>query len=227
MASDSFTGTNDVALTTHDSNWVHTTDDDYGKIYGNGVGYGAWSEGSYRYTGSNGDTSQVVVKGGYGARIGPCVRMTSGNQGYRVNFTDLSGANWTFIKLYKNGSWIAHIASGSWASASDYTLRLVASGTSSPVTLTAYVNGSSVGNTNDSSSPYTSGLSGLRLVGEADNDVTLGDDWTDGASAASGNPWYYYAQQLRSLKDKWRGLLQIPSLEEVKLYGHRGGKVNV
>lgn len=38
-------------------------------------------------------------------------------------------------------------------------------------------------------------------------------------SGASGNPWYYYAQQLRSLKDKWRGLLTIPSLEEVKLYG--------
>lgn len=40
-----------------------------------------------------------------------------------------------------------------------------------------------------------------------------------GEAEASGNPWYYYAQQLRSLKDKWRGLLQIPSLEEVKLYG--------
>lgn len=39
------------------------------------------------------------------------------------------------------------------------------------------------------------------------------------SAAASGNPWYYYAQQLRSLKDKWRGLLTIPSLAEVKLYG--------
>jgi len=41
------------------------------------------------------------------------------------------------------------------------------------------------------------------------------------SATASGNPWYYYAQQLRSLKDKWRGLLQIPSLEEVRLYGGR------
>lgn len=39
------------------------------------------------------------------------------------------------------------------------------------------------------------------------------------AAAPSGNPWYYYAQQLRALKDTWRGLLQVPSLEEVKLYG--------
>lgn len=39
------------------------------------------------------------------------------------------------------------------------------------------------------------------------------------AASSSGNPWYYYAQQLRSLKDKWRRLMQIPSLEEVKLYG--------
>lgn len=41
----------------------------------------------------------------------------------------------------------------------------------------------------------------------------------NGTAAASGNPWWYYAQQLRSLKDKWRGLLTTPSLEEVRLYG--------
>lgn len=219
MASDSFTGSNGVALPTHDSNWVLTGTDDYGIIYGNGVGISIWSESLYRYTGSNGNTSQIIVKGGFGDRVGPCVRMGASAYGYCLHFTDVSGSNWTRISLYKNAGWFAYIASGTWAVASEYTIRLVASGTSSPVTLTAYVNGSSVGSTEDSSSPITSGLSGLWVTGGADNAVTLGDDWTDGDSAPSGNPWYYYAQQLRSLKDKWKGLLTIPSLEEVKLYG--------
>lgn len=218
MASDSFTNSNNVALTTHNANWSLVTDDDFGIIYGNGVGYSQWSAGSYSYSGSNGDSSQVVVKGGFGNRIAPCVRMGSSTSGYGVTFSSMSGSNWTAIFLLKDGSWNADIASGTWATDSDHTVRIVASGTSSPVTLTAYVNGVSVGSAIDSSSPYTSGLSGLLLIGGADNNVTLGDDWTDGASL-SGNPWWYYSQQLHSLKDKWRGLMQIPSLEEVKLYG--------
>lgn len=51
------------------------------------------------------------------------------------------------------------------------------------------------------------------------NPMIAGGIALKGVSSSSGNPWYYYAQQLRSLKDKWRGLLTIPSLAEVKLYG--------
>lgn len=68
------------------------------------------------------------------------------------------------------------------------------------------------------------GASGTYYGGCTQTNATLSQSivmvaYRPATGGASGNPWYYYAQQLRSLKDKLRGLLQIPSLEEVKLYG--------
>jgi hypothetical protein len=40
----------------------------------------------------------------------------------------------------------------------------------------------------DSSSPYTSGESGIFLEGSGSNDYAFGDDWTDGAAGTSAVP---------------------------------------
>ena len=69
-------------------------------------------------------------------------------------------------------------------------MRIVASGTSSPVTVNVYVDESLVINSwSDSSSPYTTGLSGIHLIGDGSNDHAFGDDWTDGdTGGASSTP---------------------------------------
>jgi len=189
MASDSFTGSNDTPLATHDSNWDFVVGYDAARIYDNGVSYDAWNEAGFRYTGSNGNTSQIVVKPNSGEKCAPAVRMGETTLGYTAHFSSLSGGNYTYLSLYKNGSWQTW-KSGTWSASADHTVRIVASGTSSPVTVNVYVDESLVINSwSDSSSPYTTGLSGIHIIGDGSNDHAFGDDWTDGdTGGASSTP---------------------------------------
>ena len=184
MASDSFTGTNGTALTTHDANWSLCADDDFGRIYGNGVSYGAWSEGCYRYAGSNGNESIITLKAGANsgsaAKVGPAVRMGSTTSGYHLLLGSISGSNYTYLHVRKNRNWLSRF-SGTWSINSDHVVRIVASGTGSTVTINCYVDGIFVGSCDDSSTPYISGLSGIYLMGDGSNDYAFGDDWSDGA----------------------------------------------
>lgn len=211
MASDSFTDTNDTALTTHDSNWSFVAGDDYGRIYGNGVSYGVWSEAVYRYTGSNGNESILTIKAGANngssAKAAPSVRVGASTTGYHLLLGSISGGNYTYCHFYKDRNWQYQIA-GTWSTSSDHTVRIVASGTSSPVTVTAYVDGSSVGSWEDSSSPYTSGYSGLYLTGDGSNDYAFGDDWSDGATAASVMPHRRIYMLLRLCLSSFLSLLR-------------------
>lgn len=181
MATDSFTGSNGTSLQTHDSNWTYVgAGSDSGRIYDNGASLNAWDSSAYRYTGSNGNISQVVAltNSGVATKIEPAVRMqSSGDQGYSINLS-ITGGIYSNCNIYKDGSWQAS-AGGSWSLASSHTLRIEAETVGSNVAVFAYVDGVFVASWIDTSSPYTSGLSGIRLGGDGSNNNAFGDDWTD------------------------------------------------
>jgi len=185
--SDSFTGTDDTLLATHDSNWVNanSTYTVAGfELYSNTVRpVGSYDTAGARYNISTSDISQAVYKGG---RSGDqttsyaAVRMNGTSLGYSCIFSGASGGNWTIVDVQKDGNWVAQaITGGTWAQSADHTMRVRASGTGGTVTVYCSVDGGSEGSYADSTAPYTTGLPGL--VGYADGTMINAtfDDWTD------------------------------------------------
>lgn len=109
------------------------------------------------------------------------------------------------------------------STSSDLVIKLNANYSTTPGTSTGWTSQQTHSNNNVGSrlsSCNSPGSSSTVCDGENENYGSLiAVSIPEGTGGSSGNPWYYYAQHLRSLKDKWRGLLQIPSLEEVKRYG--------
>jgi hypothetical protein len=187
MATDSFTNSNSTALSTHNDAWVHVVGTDSGRIYNNGVSFGAWATSTYLRDDSTSDESQIVLlsgEPGTAGKVRPAVRVSSGIAGYAIALS-ATGDNWTTLNLYKNNTWQQHNNAISYAKANNHTLRIVASGTSSPVTITCYVDGNLELTWQDSSSPYTSGNPGIYILGNGGNNYAFGDDWTDNAAAAT------------------------------------------
>lgn len=200
MASDNFTDTNGTHLLDHTASitWtavISSKPDNY-TINNNSVRGAAWASANSFASTSTVDSSQVTVLANNPAGVvRPSVRMSSNNAGYMAYFTSLSGGNFTRIEVYKNNAWFARYDSVSYSQASDHTLKITASGTST-VTLEVFVDGSSLGTKTDSSSPIESGYSGFSIsmatVGTAQD---LLDDWTDGAAgggSALPNFMYHY-----------------------------------
>jgi hypothetical protein len=192
MASDSFTGADGTVLSTHDANWSKVSGADL-KIYSNQLSHAGWAgAGAYRRTDSAEDKSEVkIVATSEDVDKGPCVRMGASSHGYRAFFTTPSGGNWTRIAVSDDVGFFAYVGTTfTYAQASDWYMRIEASGTS-PVTLKVYV-GSTAGPTSqagtdatDSDTPITSGNPGLYIPDSGTTENVYLDDWTDGASGGS------------------------------------------
>jgi len=191
---DTFTDTDGTLITAHTSvtTWsfvegFQTTD---GVISNNAAASHAYRSMSYASTSSE-DSSQIILQAnltmsGYGS---PCVRMdvSSGARGYCISFSAISGSDWSGIDINKNGSYISGLGPVVVPTNQSHTLKITASGTN-PVVITAYVDGSLIGTYNDSSSPLSTGKSGIFLFNNSGSDTVVLDDWTDGVSAPPSSP---------------------------------------
>ena len=186
MASDNFTGADDTALETHDSNWTSinaTYPVSNLEIISNTVRHEAtWQLSGAYYNGSSVDSSQIVFKAGTNGSPARnvSVRAGSNQRGYSASLGTISSGNYTFFNISKNGAWLATLeTSGAWSVTADHTVKITASG-SSTVTIEGFVDGSSEGTTSDSSSPIGAGHPGF-WTGELGT-IAEGvyDDWTDG-----------------------------------------------
>ena len=195
MASDNFTGADDTALETHDSNWTSinaTYPVSNLEIISNTVRHEAiWQLSGAYYNGSSVDSSQIVFKAGTNGSQSRNVSVRAGSdqRGYSASLTTISSGNYTYFNISKNGAWLATLeTSGAWSVTADHTVKITASG-SSTVTIEGFVDGSSEGTTSDSSSPIGAGHPGF-WTGELGT-IAEGvyDDWTDGAAGgASSTP---------------------------------------
>lgn len=190
-ASDSCTDADGTALATHDANWTQVNST-YAvanlKIASNKCTTTSnFAQGSAYYNASSVDTSQIVMKAATSAISGAkfvAVRMGSSQFGYSAAFATASGGNWTVMVIRKNNSFYTSI-SGSWAMASDHTVKITVSGTST-VTINVTVDGTDIGSiSSDSSSPIGSGHPGFYETGGGTAGDQDYDDWTDGASGAA------------------------------------------
>jgi hypothetical protein len=184
--SDTFTGVDGTALTTHNSNWSDTgwaSGIVEMKIYNNMLRETEYRNSAAYRNDSNSDISIVkVVATGTGSvslRKGVIVRAGAGQVGYECSLSNRNGSNWTILDIYKNGSYLNQVAI-SIPQTSDHILKLVASGTG-PVNLKGYVDGTLYININDSSSPISSGHPGV-VVYSTSNSLSSDnylDDWRD------------------------------------------------
>lgn len=180
-ASDDFTGTDNTALATHNSNWgdLNTKLVANCKLSGNALvpstTYGLCGA---LYTTSTSDVSEAVFVAQ--AASGPSkrvhVRAGASSFGYDASLGAVSGVNTTQVLISKNN---VNLDGCSYTIAwnTDRTIRLVASGTS-PVTLTVFVNGSQVCQKIDSTSPIASGNPGISIIGNGVNTDNKVDTWT-------------------------------------------------
>lgn len=181
--SDSFTGTDDTPLATHDSNWVNANST-YTvanlEIISNTVRpTGVWNTAGARYTGG-GDISQIVYKGGRsgdGSIAYAAVRMNGTTLGYGCYLDGASGGNWTGLNIQKNGNWMENLTTGTWSQSADHTIRVRASGTS-PVTIYCSIDGGAEYSVTDSTSPYTTGLPGFVAYPDGTMANAVFDDWS-------------------------------------------------
>jgi len=200
MASDSFTNTNNTALGSHtvQNTWAKARGnaDSEVYIYGNLLRVAAYRENHYWYSESTVDSSQVVVKpnASNSIKAGPAVRIQGGGVGgYHANLGNHSGGYATRISIEKNASWLGG-APVSADNTVDHTIKITASGTGATVTIKVYLDGELVKTLDDSSSPYTSGNSGVFLSNATTPAIDMLDDWTDGV-AVGVKPYVIYAQQ--------------------------------
>ena len=186
--SDTFTDSDDTLLATHNSNWV-----DIGSPYvasqceviSNAIRVVSdYPHCGVMYNTSSSDVSQIVVKAYTDQTVekGPCVRAGNGAgdqlMGYCAYLLNASGGNWTEATIYKSGSYLGAFTALSYAQASDHTLKLTASGTST-VTLELFVDGASLGTKTDATSPHTSGKPAFRTRGNVVASQSDVDSWQD------------------------------------------------
>lgn len=188
MASDSFTGADNTALATHDSNWINYNSTfvvSSLKLSSNTcVTTGVWATAGARYFSSTRDEIQIVRKAGSTAEMGIGIRLAgdSGLDGYTVRIVVSSG-NLSSFGVYRNNVWQHTFTFGStFAASSDHTLRLWATGTS-PLTLHFSIDGIEATSTYTDNNPIAAGNPGFRLGGDGTSPVLALDDWSDGASA--------------------------------------------
>jgi len=187
MASDNFTDSNGTGLEVHDSNWtsidsVYNVEDF--EINSNIVEHeGNWDSAGCYYDGSSEDESEAVSKAHVVTSKHIAVRAETSQRGYSCQIGLASGGNWDNCYLNKNSAWLATLETdGNWSQASDHTLKVTASGTTT-VTVEGFVDDVSQGTTEDSSSPLGSGHPGF-WNSEMQSPTNSGwDDWTDGAAA--------------------------------------------
>ena len=193
MASDSFTNSDGTGLEVHDSNWtsISTTYnvEDF-EINSNIVEHdGNWDFAGCYYDGSSEDESEAVDKAhDFSGSKNITVRAGADQRGYSCSIGGADGGNWTDCYINKNGAWLATLeVDGTWSQASDHTIKVTASGTTT-VTIEGFVDDVSQGTTEDSSSPIGSGHPGF-WNGQQQSPVDSGwDDWNDGAV---GGTTYY------------------------------------
>lgn len=181
--SDSFTGTANTLLATHDSHWAGNSAGNC-KLSGSST---VWTSTSYltcgaSYTASTSDTSQVVVSGftggtsptskGVTLRVDPAFTVS-----YWLYLGTPSGGNWTRCAIFKTG--VSKVTTTvSFSQSVDHTIKAVASGTN-PVVLTLYVDGSSACTYTDSSSPLSAGYPGIVVAGNGTNANNTLSAWQD------------------------------------------------
>lgn len=189
-ASDSFTNTTGTALDTHDSNWDDLTGTypvSNCSIQGNTVQSTAWGNCGAIYSASSSDTSQIVFGPFTDIQVkkGPCVRAGSGSHGYCVHVFDASGGNWHNCFISKNDAEWQYCGAMSYSQASNHTLKIVASGTST-TNIKVYIDETLEFDGDDASSPITSGKPGFRIYPNGTIADTALDDWTDGSGGGGG-----------------------------------------
>jgi hypothetical protein len=173
---ETFTNTNGVALTTHNSNWTLLNGDfaiNTNAVYSNTAAtdtMAQWTAASFNNNQFSELTITAVTSGGY---IGVAVRTQNGAQSGYGAYCDSSEIN---IIEWNAGTPTEHY-SGSSCSVND-DLRLEISGT----TITLKINNSTVTTVTDST--YSSGRPGL--VGNNNSTGTRGDTWNAGSVSAGG-----------------------------------------
>lgn len=182
---DSFTGTDGTALATHDSSWAAMSSAGVSSavISGNAVTIsGVYNDIRARYTTSTADVSQVTSKAfsntASNTRKTVHVRSGATTDGYSFFLDTLSGGNFTGLEFDKGASYLGSCGGLSIPAGSDHVLKITASGTNT-VTLTAYVNGTQVCQTTDSSSTITSGNPGFGVLGNGVAGNNFIDTWSD------------------------------------------------
>jgi hypothetical protein len=186
MATDNFTDSDGVGLEVHDSNW-NSVDATYTvenlEINNNVAEHeGTWDHSGAWYDASSEDSSQILAIAHDHAGKNVSVRMNTNIRGYSLYMGGASGGNWTNVNVGKNGAWLAQLDTGTWSQASNWTLKVTATGTST-VTIEGFVNDSSMGTTEDSSSPLSAGHPGFFQTETNTVANARWDDWTDGAAA--------------------------------------------
>lgn len=150
-----------------------------------------WKTSDYTF---NADQSSEVTITGAGAfdYAGCVVRYaaTGGGVGYMAYYS--SDESRLYVKYYTGGAASSTIRlTTGFTMANGDTLKLEVTGT----TLKVYKNGTQVG-ADITDSNVSSGQPGVAYQ-NGNSNVTLITAWTgtDASGGASGNPWYYYAQQ--------------------------------
>lgn len=144
-----------------------------------------------RYENAQGDTqqSEVVLKTSFnptGSDGALLVQNSGGNTGYRV-FVDT-----TDFFIQRNGSYAANASHGLTFSSAGNVVKVTYNHSTGVVKV--FANGVEKLSYTDGT-PITGGYPGFYFYGDGFTDRTGFVSWTDNVSAASGNPWYYYAQQ--------------------------------
>lgn len=214
MATDSFTGTDGTALSTHDANWSAFN----GTLaaQGGGVlitgGYAGMptdfdAVGSF-YSSSSSDNCQIVKKGssGFGsARARFCVRAGTDTFGYNVMLESLTGDDFGTVTLYKHTTYVVATNGLSIPRTSDITVRIRATENGGNQDLECWINGSQItwgSPTNnvirtDSTSPLSTGSPGFWLSGSGSKVDSYVDDFDDLESSGPAIAVFMaaYAQQ--------------------------------
>lgn len=183
--SDDFTGADGTNIVAHDSNWVesafsgHTGLTASVTLNSNTARIGTYKEAGGYYTGSVGSESQItaIAYSTNSMAIKPAVRMGSTSMGYTVEFNNSSGGNWTDAVVKRNGTFLATLSGLTISQASNHVMKITASGTS-PVVVTAFVDGTQIGQYTDSTSPIASGYSGFVMKNNLGTAYNLGDTWS-------------------------------------------------
>lgn len=175
---DDFTNTNGTTLTTHNANWVLTTNSqtDVGNwtIQNNELQAAAFkSLYAYRSDSSSGRFKVTLKGNGTDARYsGPSVRMSAANEGYSAVFSVISGGDYTRVEIRKNGGFYdQHILLVPLSQSVDQDLEISAVQNGANVDLEVFVNSASVWTGTDTT-PLTAGNDGI-YIGNTNGVVTF------------------------------------------------------
>lgn len=189
MATDTFTDTNGVALSSHTASsctWADLPSPylvSHFNIQGNLCQATAISTAAGALcTSSTVDCSQIdsAAQSTITSTKFVCVRASALSLGYAFAFSQAVHTNWVWVQIYKNGSTLGSVGTVSISNLVGHTLKITASTSAGVVTLTGYVDGSQVVQTTDSSSIITSGNPGFYVTnGLSTLAYTNFDNWTD------------------------------------------------